>query len=104
MVVSLGLSVSACDGCNKSAPAAEAGVAEAGVAEAGAPGRADAGPIFGDGGKQAAPAQPGLLVPGATAALLPNMSIPDRFQVEAAARPPGLKVNVESVFAALEKA
>lgn len=43
-------------------------------------------------------------MPGATAALLPNMSIPERFSVEAAARPAGIKPNVEDVWAALEKA
>jgi hypothetical protein len=99
--VSLCLSLSACDGCNKSAPAGP----EAGSAEAAAPvARTDGGPILGDGGRHAAPTAPWIAVPGATAALLPNMSIPDRFQVEASARPPGLKVNVESVYAALEKA
>lgn len=101
LVASLGLSLSACDGCNKTAPAGP----EASAAEAAAPVLAvlDAGPP-GDGGRHAAPAAPWAAIPGATAALLPNMSIADRFQVEAAARPPGLKVNVEAVFAALEKA
>jgi hypothetical protein len=100
LVVSSGLSLSACDGCNKSVPAAPDTGPEAATPVA----QAEAGLILGDGGRHAAPVAPWAAVPGATAALLPNMSIPDRFQLEAAARPPGLKVNVESVFAALEKA
>jgi hypothetical protein len=43
-------------------------------------------------------------VPGATVASEPSMSIAARFQAEQAARPPNLKPNVESVFAALEAA
>lgn len=100
LVASLGLSLSACDGCNKTVP----GGTEASAPEAAVPVVAvEAGPPA-DGGRHAAPTAPWAAVPGATAALLPNMSIIDRFQVEAAARPPGLKVKVETVWAALEKA
>ena len=47
---------------------------------------------------------PWAAVPSATANLLPNMGLTDRFQVEAKSRPAGLKINVESVYDALKKA
>ncbi|MDB4944291.1 MAG: hypothetical protein JWP97_3825 [Labilithrix sp.] len=87
-----------CDGCNKTAPTgagAENDAAPLPSASAPAAVHADAGSPL------AAP--PWLAVPGATAALLPNMGIPERFQIESSSRPKGLTVNVDSVLAALAK-
>jgi hypothetical protein len=43
---------------------------------------------------------PWAAIPGATANLLPNMSIPERFQIEASSRPQGLTPNADDVFKA----
>ena len=97
--LSISLATAACDGCNKSAtdaPTADAApAATASSSSARAPLAApDAG-----GAKL-----PWAAIPSATAPILPNMGIPDRFQIEATSRPANIKPNVESVYAALEKA
>lgn len=85
----------ACDGCNKNAPGGAADAAPAAATAAEKPAASvDASSLA---------AAPWAATPGATAALLPNMGIPERFQIESSSRPAGLKVNVESVFAALAK-
>lgn len=90
-----------CDSCSKPAPDSAALAADAAPATP----SVDAAPASklgsGDGG---AFRQPWLAVPGATAAILPNMGIPDRFNAEQKARPANIKPNVESVLAALETA
>lgn len=92
--------VAGCDGCGKRAAEAEADSAAPApsvVVDAGAASKKAAG----DGGLKG---PPWAAVPGATANILPNMGIPDRFEAEQKARPAGIKPNVESVFAALEGA
>lgn len=101
----LSLTATGCEGCNKSAPNAGADGATT-TSEAGATGGLDSGhgsikAPMGDAGMRR---QPWLSVPSATANILPNMGIPDRFEAEQKARPANLKPNAEAIFAALEKA
>lgn len=88
------VALTGCDSCNKSVPEAPA--------EASAPLASTArAPL---GAREAGAQVPWAAIPSATAPILPNMGIADRFQTEERARPKDIKPNVESVYAALEKA
>jgi hypothetical protein len=92
-----------CDSCRKAEP--EPTAAETPSAPSAAPAASDAAvSMFTKVVPDAGRAQPWASVPSATAPLLPNMSIAERFEAEQKARPAGVKPNVESVFAALEGA
>jgi hypothetical protein len=93
-----------CDGCSKRAAEAEAADTGSPSPTPSAMSSASAtrnGAAAGDGGARR---PPWATMPSATANILPNMGIPDRFEAEQKARPAGIKPNVESVFAALEGA
>ena len=91
--------LSGCKSCNSGDASADASVdapADAFTFDAAA-----ARAAYVDGGGARTPWQ---AVPGATANLLPNMGIGERFQVEAKSRPPAVKpATVEAIYAALEK-
>jgi hypothetical protein len=88
--IALGLVLTACNRGGDAKP--DAGpTASASAAAPIAPGAAPIG------------SAPWLAVPSATAATLPNMSFPERFQTEAASRP-ALKPRVEDVLAAFKTA
>ena len=98
VVVALGSGVPACM-CNKNADVGAAADAGASATPSGTVAAVPATPT--DGGGLAV--APWLAVPSATAGLLPNMSIPERFQVEASSRPTA-KPKAEEVFASLKAA
>jgi hypothetical protein len=96
-----------CDGCSKRAAEAEA--ADTGLPSLTSPSASSSSASSASGSRTAAGdggarRPPWSAVPSATANILPNMGIPDRFEAEQKARPAGIKPNVESVFAALEGA
>lgn len=72
------------------------------MTDAGAPAVATAAPVVAP-SAVGSDQPPWMAVPSATAALLPNMGIGERFQAEANSRPK-LKPTVEDAFAALEAA
>jgi len=91
-----------CDSCRKPEP--EPNPSELDGAGSARPPSVDASPFKVAIVDAGAGKPPWIDVPGATAPVAPNMSAPERFKAELAARPPDLKPNVESVLAALENA
>ena len=60
--------------------------------------------VSGSAGHKSPVRVPWAAIPSATAALLPNMGINERFEIEARSRPSGIKPNVEEVLGALDAA
>lgn len=105
IAVALPLAATAsCKGCNQDSSTSASDAAADGGSDASSASTFDAAAVraFLDG--DAGATVPWAAMPGATAALLPNMGIPERFEIEKKSRPANIKPNVESAVAALRKA